>query len=79
MAAMITAQEYIIKKVVAVWRDEQSGKLHVLPPCGICRDFMRHVDESNLEAEIILSRFETARLKQLIPLHEWPSPLEKEC
>jgi len=33
MAAMITDGEYKIQKVVAVWRDERNGKLHVLPPC----------------------------------------------
>jgi cytidine deaminase len=76
IAAMITAGEYKIQKVVAVWRDERTGKLYVLPPCGICRDFMRNVDEENLEAEVILGRRKTAKLKELIPFHEWPEPLD---
>src|SRR4051812_32033864 len=44
LAAMITAGEYKVRKVVAVWRDARDQQLYILPPCGICRDFMRHVD-----------------------------------
>ncbi len=78
IAAMITARHYRIKKVVAIWRDNRSGKLHVLPPCGVCREFMRNVDPGNLDAEIILSRLGSARLKDLLPLHEWPDSLDNE-
>ena len=46
LAAMITAGQYRFAKIVAVWRDDSSGKLHVLPPCGICREFMRAIDDS---------------------------------
>src|SRR5437764_1577710 len=37
IAAMVTAGEYRIETIVAVWRDEQ-GRLYVLPPCGRCRE-----------------------------------------
>lgn len=76
MAAMITAGEYKIGKVVAVWKDEHSGKLHILPPCGVCREFIRSVDESNLEAQVILGRGKAIKLRELLPLHEWPEALE---
>jgi cytidine deaminase len=33
IAAMVTAREYKIAKIVAVWRDDE-GILHVVPPCG---------------------------------------------
>ncbi len=33
VAAMVTAGEYLIDTIVAVWRDEE-GRLFVLPPCG---------------------------------------------
>ena len=36
IAAMVTAREYQIAKIVAVWRDAD-GALYVLPPCGRCR------------------------------------------
>lgn len=78
MAAMITARQYRINKIVAVWKDQRSGKLHILPPCGICREFMRAVDASNLQAEVILSLLRSARLEDLLPLHEWPPPLDSE-
>jgi cytidine deaminase len=36
IAAMVTAGEYRIAKIVAVWRDGE-GVLYVVPPCGRCR------------------------------------------
>ena len=76
MAAMITDGEYKIQKVVAVWRDERNGNLHVLPPCGICREFIRNIDEENLNALVILGRQKTVRLKELLPFSDWPAPLD---
>lgn len=75
-AAMITDGEYKFDKVVAVWKDDKIGKLHVLPPCGVCREFMRQIDQGNLESEVILGKTETKKLKELIPNYEWPAPLE---
>lgn len=75
IAAMTTAKEYKIKRVVAVWRDEQDENLTVLPPCGICRQFMRDVDEANLETEVILGNDKHEQLKDLLPYYEWPQPL----
>jgi len=72
---MITAGEYQFEKIVAVWRDERNGKLSALPPCGVCREFMRRIDEVNMEADVLLGRDKVAKLKDLIPFHEWPEPL----
>ncbi len=77
MAAMITAGQYRIHKIVAVWKDERSGKLYILPPCGVCREFMCAVDESNMEAEVVLGRMKSAELKELLPLHGWSRPLDQ--
>ena len=74
LAAMIAAGEYKFRKVVAVWKDPASGLLHILPPCGVCREFMRCIDDNNLNAEIILGRDRILRLKDLLPLHAWPEP-----
>ena len=76
MAAMVTAGEYRIRTVVAVWRDPETNGLHVLPPCGVCREAMRQLDEANLDTQVILGRNETKVLKDLLPHHEWPEPLE---
>jgi cytidine deaminase len=75
MAAMITAGEYRVSKIVAVWRDERDGKLYVVPPCGVCRQFMRAVDENNLETEVVLGKQLVEKLKDLLPRYEWPEPL----
>jgi cytidine deaminase len=74
IAAMITAGEYRIAKIVAVWRDEQ-GRLYVLPPCGRCREFIRQIDPANLDTEVILGEGRRRRLRELLPEHHWPEPL----
>jgi cytidine deaminase len=73
IAAMVTAGEYRISAIVAVWRDEQ-GRLHVLPPCGRCREFIRQVEPANLDTTVVLAGGRTALLRELLPEHEWPEP-----
>jgi cytidine deaminase len=63
IAAMITAGESGIAKIVAVW-----GENTVLPPCGRCRELMYEIDASNLEStEVILGEFSAVKLKDLLP------------
>jgi cytidine deaminase len=76
IAAMVTSGEYRIAKIVAVWRDERDGNLYVLPPCGRCREFMRQIHEANLETQVVLGSHKSMKLKELLPYHEWPEPLE---
>jgi cytidine deaminase len=75
IAAMVTAGEYKIRKIVAVYRNED-GVLYVLPPCGRCREFIRQIDPANLDAEVVLGRASSAQLSELLPHNEWPSPLD---
>jgi cytidine deaminase len=70
IAAMVTAGEYVVASVVAVWRDERDGQLCVLPPCGNCRDFMRQLSRENLNARVVLGRAETVQLADLLPMRE---------
>jgi cytidine deaminase len=72
IAAMITAGESRIERIVAVWKDDARATT-ILPPCGRCREFMRQVDPANLETDVILSRANVVKLKDLLPYHEWPS------
>lgn len=74
IAAMVTAGEYRIAKIVAVWRDG-NGLLYVLPPCGRCREFIRQVDPANLDTEVILGSDRSALLRELLPAYDWPKPL----
>lgn len=78
IASMVTDGCYQIEKIVGVWRDDETGKLHVLAPCGICRQFMRDIDESNLETDVILGKTDIRKLKDLIPYYERPDPLESD-
>jgi len=74
IAAMVTAGEYAIDTIVAVWRDGE-GLLFVLPPCGRCREFIRQVDPANMDTEIVLGLDHSTPLRQLLPAHDWPLPL----
>ena len=69
IAAMVTAGEYRIKRIVAVWQDESNT--YILSPCGRCREFMRQIDERNLEAEIILDHDRVMKLAELLPYQDW--------
>jgi cytidine deaminase len=75
IAAMVTAGEHRIARIVAVWRDE-AGALYVVPPCGRCREFIRQVDPANIDTDVVLGRERSARLRDLLPLTEWPAPLD---
>ena len=75
IAAMVTAGEYRIARIVAVWRDDREGELHVVPPCGRCREFLRQVDEANLGTEVVLATSKVLTLQELLPHHQWPQPI----
>jgi cytidine deaminase len=75
IAAMVTAGEYRIAKIVAVWRGED-GVLHVLSPCGRCREFIQQIDPANIDAEVVLDRNRSATLRELLPLNEWSRPVD---
>jgi cytidine deaminase len=63
IAAMITAGESRIAKIVAVSTD---GK--ILPPCGRCREFMFQIDTANLHSTlVILGPSSVAKLEALLP------------
>jgi cytidine deaminase len=63
IAAMVTAGESGIAKIVAVWGDGV-----VLPPCGRCREFMYQVDSANYtQTEVILGENRAVKLSELLP------------
>ena len=73
LAAMITAGHYRFEKIVAVWRHDETGELHAVAPCGICRNFMQQIDQGNLRAQVILPRGAVKTLAELVPHHDWPA------
>jgi cytidine deaminase len=69
IAAMITAGEYRIRKIVAVWKDDHHT--YILSPCGRCREFIRQIHIDNLETEVILDTNKVLKLAELLPYHDW--------
>jgi cytidine deaminase len=70
IGSMITDSVYRIAKIVAVWKDKQ-GAVHIISPCGNCRQMMLEMDRENLKAEVILDRDKTVTLEELLPYHTW--------
>jgi cytidine deaminase len=70
IAAMVTAGEYRIQKIVAVWKDSE-GRTYILSPCGRCREFIRQIHQDNLQTEVILDADKVIRLADLLPYHDW--------
>ncbi|GHA37960.1 cytidine deaminase [Devosia pacifica] len=75
LAAMIATGTYSFTEIVAVCREATTGRLHVLPPCGICREFMQQIDARNLDARVVLGEGEAVLLRDLLPRNAWPDPL----
>ena len=61
IGSMVTKNESIIKKIVAV-----SANHGVIPPCGRCREFMVQINEANLNTEVLLNDG-VFLLKDLLP------------
>ena len=72
-AAMVTAGQSHIAQLVAVARDDATGALTVLPPCGRCREFLHQLDRRNLSAEVVLSANTVTTLAELLPTRD-PQP-----
>ncbi len=74
VSAMVTQGPPRIVKLAAVWRDSD-GALHALPPCVCCREFLRLMSQSNLEADVVLGLEYVVKLKDLLSSHGWTSQL----
>jgi len=67
IAAMVTAGESKIDKIVAI------GKDNFLPPCGRCREFISLIHDDNYEStQIMIAEDTVVTLKELLP-HDWKS------
>ncbi len=70
IGSMITAGEDKIKKIVAVWKDDKQN-VFILSPCGRCREFMRQINEENLQTDVLLDKDKAVKLRELLPYHDW--------
>lgn len=69
IGSMITAGEYRIEKIVAVWKDKNKD-VFILHPCGRCREFMRQIDKGNMETDVILGKNRVVKLRELLPYQD---------
>lgn len=78
VGAMVTAREFRIARIVAVWREwrEGLGPVHIVSPCGVCRDFMLQVDPGNVDTEVIVGPSRLVTLGELLPLASSYEPLD---
>jgi len=71
LSQLVAATTPTITRVVAVWRNPADAVLHVIPPCGRCREFIRTMSQQNLEATVILGPDHTTTLRDLLPYAGW--------
>jgi len=71
LSQLVAATVPRVSRVVAVWRDPADAVLHVIPPCGRCREFIKTLSEHNLETMVILGAEHTATLRDLLPYAGW--------
>ncbi|HLD17722.1 MAG TPA: cytidine deaminase [Patescibacteria group bacterium] len=69
IAAMVTAGEAKVQKIVATWKDE-NGDVFVISPCGHCREFMCQTNDGKMDIEVILSKEKTVMLSELLPCRD---------
>lgn len=65
IAAMVTAGENRILKVIAVGR-----RGNIMPPCGRCREFISQMHDDNLLTEVMVSEGVIVKIKDLLPF-DW--------
>ena len=70
VSQLVSKETPIIKKIVAVWRDDE-GVLHALPPCGRCRELMLRISQDNVETDVVLGKDHVSKLGALLPLSYW--------
>lgn len=61
IAEMLKNNESRIVKIVA------ANSNTVVAPCGRCREFIRMVNEENMDAEVMVAQDNVVKLKELLP------------
>jgi cytidine deaminase len=64
-AAMITAGESRVSKMIAVGWDGQ-----IMPPCGRCREFISQLHNDNLKTEVMVGEGVIVTIRELLP-YDW--------
>lgn len=72
IAAMITAGETRIEKIIAAGSD--GG---ILPPCGRCRELIGQVDKANMHTKVMVGENKIFPLYELMPF-DWKNTVSQE-
>ncbi len=62
IAAMVTAKESCIAKIVAVGRDG-----NIMPPCGRCRELISQIHPNNINTKVMISKNVVLTIGELLP------------
>jgi cytidine deaminase len=73
--AMATAGEYEPAKVVALWRPRTGNDIHIVPPCGWCRQFLAELQPEGVDTVVVLGMNEESPVSLLLPRNDWPGPI----
>ncbi len=65
IAAMITAGENRITKVIAVYEDGT-----IIPPCGRCREFICQIHDENYKCQVMIKKDMIITINDLLP-YRW--------
>lgn len=65
IAAMITAGENRIVKLIAVYQDGT-----IIPPCGRCREFVCQIHDDNYKCEVMVRKETVVTIEDLLP-YRW--------
>ena len=71
VAEMVRSGETRITKIVAT-----TAEGTIIPPCGRCRELLYQIDESNLEAMVLIGNDERRPLRELLP-YNWQPRFDK--
>lgn len=73
--AMATAGEYEPAKVVALWRPRTGNDVHIVPPCGWCRQFLYELQPDGVDTIVVLGMDQEPPVSELLPRNDWPGPV----
>ncbi len=76
IGSMVSHGEKEIKKLVAIYYDNEANTYEIASPCGKCREMIHQAAEKNWNTEIILSKSEKVKLKDLLP-NSWGGTIER--
>jgi cytidine deaminase len=72
IAAMITAGENKIVKLIAVYKDGT-----IIPPCGRCREFICQVHDDNYRCQVMIKKDIVVTIDELLP-NRWDNLKRKK-